>query len=73
MVTFNFIFFRQDVDLHNPLVINSRRTSYIRGNVFSWGFPLVVVGICAVLQMTNTGNVHYGKFLSAQYIEKALA
>ena len=41
--------------------------------MFSWGFPLVVVGICAVLQMTNTGNVHYGKFLSAQYIEKALA
>lgn len=73
MVNFNFVSFRQDVDLSNPFVINARRTSYIRDSVFSWGFPLVVVGICVALQMTNTGNVRYGKPLSAQYIGKALA
>ena len=76
MVNFNIISFRQDVvDLHNSLVINARRTSYIRGCVFSWGFPLVVVGICVALQMTNTGNVRYGKSLNAHvpYIGKALA
>ena len=58
------------MDLHNPLAINARRTSYIRGSVFSWGLPLLVVVICVALQMTNTGNVRYGKFLIVQYIGK---
>ncbi|KAJ7393939.1 hypothetical protein OS493_003608 [Desmophyllum pertusum] len=31
-----------------------------RYSFFSWGFPLVVVGICVTLQLTNTGNVGYG-------------
>ncbi|KAJ7393943.1 hypothetical protein OS493_003612 [Desmophyllum pertusum] len=48
------------VDLNNPLVIAKRRKSYIRYSFFSWGFPLVVVGICVTLQLTNTGNVGYG-------------
>lgn len=73
MVNFNLVSFRLAVDLHNPLVTNARRTSYIRGSVFSWGFPLVVVGICVALQMTNTGNVRYGKFLNTQDFGKDLA
>ncbi|KAJ7353741.1 hypothetical protein OS493_032611 [Desmophyllum pertusum] len=49
-----------NVDLHNPLVIAERKKSYIRYSLFSWGFPLLVVGICVTLQLTNTGNVGYG-------------
>ncbi|KAJ7394165.1 hypothetical protein OS493_003844 [Desmophyllum pertusum] len=50
-----------NVDLHNPVVIAERKKSYIRHSLFSWGFPLVVVGICVALQLTtNTGNIDYG-------------
>ncbi|KAJ7376542.1 hypothetical protein OS493_033998 [Desmophyllum pertusum] len=49
-----------NVDLHNPVVIAERKKSYIRHSLFSWGFPLVIVGICVALQLTNTGNVGYG-------------
>ncbi|KAJ7388678.1 hypothetical protein OS493_036394 [Desmophyllum pertusum] len=49
-----------NVDPHNPLVIAKRKKSYIRYSVFTWGFPIVIVGICLTLQLTNTGNVGYG-------------
>ncbi|KAJ7312522.1 hypothetical protein OS493_039641 [Desmophyllum pertusum] len=49
-----------DVSPSNPLVIAKRRKGYIRYSLFSWGFPLVVVGMCVMLQLTNTGNVAYG-------------
>ena len=58
-----FYSFRLDVDLNNPLVIAKRKKSYIYSCVFSWGLPLVAVGTCATLQLTNTGNVAYGEFL----------
>ncbi|KAL9960660.1 hypothetical protein ACROYT_G034146 [Oculina patagonica] len=49
-----------NVDLNNPLVIAKRKKSYIRSCVFAWGLPLVAVGICVTLQLTNTGNIGYG-------------
>ncbi|KAJ7380756.1 hypothetical protein OS493_007133 [Desmophyllum pertusum] len=53
-------FSNPDVNPSNPSVIAKRRKRYIRYSLLSWGFPLVVVGICVVLQLTNTGNVAYG-------------
>ncbi|KAJ7389538.1 hypothetical protein OS493_030923 [Desmophyllum pertusum] len=44
----------------NPLVIAKRRKGYIRYSLFSWGFPLVVVGMCVMLQLTNTGMLLTG-------------
>ncbi|XP_078385033.1 latrophilin receptor-like protein A [Oculina patagonica] len=49
-----------NVDLHNPLVVAERKKSYIHSCVLAWGVPLVAVGICVTLQLTNTGNVVYG-------------
>ncbi|KAJ7381882.1 hypothetical protein OS493_038515, partial [Desmophyllum pertusum] len=59
-----------NVDLHNPLVIAERNKSYIRHSLFSWGFPLLVVGICVTLQLTNTGNVGYGNAAAAANLTK---
>ena len=54
--------FLVDVSPTNPAIIAGRRKSYIRNRLFSWGAPLIVVGICVALQLTSTGNVAYGEF-----------
>ena len=54
-----------DVDTRNILVTADRMKAYIRYCVFSWGVPFVVVGICVTLQLTKTGNVGYGKLITA--------
>ena len=61
IVLYFYFFFRLAVDLHNHLVIAQARKSYIYSCVFSWVFPLVAVGTCVTLQLTNTGNVAYGE------------
>ncbi|CAH3046868.1 unnamed protein product, partial [Porites lobata] len=43
----------------NPLVIAQQKRWYIGYSVICWGLPIVAVGVCMALQLTDTGNVGY--------------
>ena len=43
------------------LVIAQQKRWYIGYSVICWGLPIVAVGVCMALQLTDTGNVGYGE------------